>query len=290
MKGAMFKNLLEKLKLNGRTKNKSVIAGELQSILNAGEEDGLIDEQSGEMIKGILGFRDTVAREVMVPRTEIIAVSIGADVEEIIETTLKHGHTRLPVYETTIDNIVGILNVKDLLQFWFKKVSERDVRSILRKAYFIPEAKNILHLLHELREKKSHLAIVIDEYGGTAGLVTMEDLIEEIVGEINDEHDQEEEDFHKLPGGEVIVDARTEVEEFEEYFGVSVPEGKFETVGGLIFHLIKRIPVAGEIIGFKNLELVIEEADPKTIKKVLVRLPGGGSDTPNQADSEGKEP
>ncbi|MBN1828051.1 MAG: HlyC/CorC family transporter [Deltaproteobacteria bacterium] len=286
----MFKNLLEKLKLNGRTKNKSVIAGELQSILNAGEEDGLIDEQSGEMIKGILGFRDTVAREVMVPRTEIIAVSIGADVEEIIETTLKHGHTRLPVYETTIDNIVGILNVKDLLQFWFKKVSERDVRSILRKAYFIPEAKNILHLLHELREKKSHLAIVIDEYGGTAGLVTMEDLIEEIVGEINDEHDQEEEDFHKLPGGEVIVDARTEVEEFEEYFGVSVPEGKFETVGGLIFHLIKRIPVAGEIIGFKNLELVIEEADPKTIKKVLVRLPGGGSDTPNQADSEGKEP
>jgi len=236
-----------------------------------GEEDGLIDRQSGEMIQSILELRETVAREVMVPRTEIIAVSDGATVEDILALILKHGHTRMPYYNNNIDNIVGILNVKDLLRFWSKSFQREDITSILRKTYYIPETKNIHLLLHELKEKKSHMAIVIDEYGGTSGLVTLEDLIEEIVGEIHDEHDVDENPFTKLPGGDVLVDSRVDIEEFEEYFAVEVPDGQFETLGGFIFYLIKKIPVPGESLTYGDLMMTIEAADERSIKKVRIQ-------------------
>ena len=242
----------------------------MQSIIDAGEKDGLIDKQSGEMIQSILELRETVAREVMVPRTEIVAVSDNSTIDDILTLTLKHGHTRIPFYNENIDNIVGILNVKDLLRFWSKPFQERDIISILRKTYYIPETKNIHLLLHELKEKKSHMAVVIDEYGGTSGLVTLEDLIEEIVGEIHDEHDIEENPFTKLPEGDVLVDSRVEIEEFEEYFGIKVPEGQFETFGGFIFYLIKKIPVVGETLAYENLKFTIEDADERSIKKVRV--------------------
>lgn len=246
----------------------------MQSIIDAGEKDGLIDRQSGEMIQSILELRETVAREVMVPRTEIVAVSDNSTIDDILALTLKHGHTRIPFYNENIDNIVGILNVKDLLRFWSKLFQERDIISILRKTYYIPETKNIHLLLHELKEKKSHMAIVIDEYGGTSGLVTLEDLIEEIVGEIHDEHDIEENPFTKLPGGEVLVDSRVEIEEFEEYFGIEVPKGQFETLGGFIFYLIKKIPVVGETLTYENLKFTIEAADERSIKKVRIEQTG----------------
>lgn len=246
----------------------------IQSIVNAGEEDGLIDRQSGEMIQSILELRETVAREVMVPRTEIVAVNDSSTIDDILALILKHGHTRMPFYNENIDNIEGILNVKDLLRFWSKPFQKGDIISILRKTYYIPETKNIHLLLHELKEKKSHMAIVIDEYGGTSGLVTLEDLIEEIVGEIHDEHDIDENPFTKLPEGDVLVDSRVEIEEFEEYFGIKVPEGQFETLGGFIFYLIKKIPVAGETITFENLEITIEAADERSIKKVRIKRTG----------------
>lgn len=246
----------------------------IQSIVNAGEEDGLIDRQSGEMIQSILELRETVTREVMVPRTEIVAVNDNSTIEDILALILKYGHTRMPFYNENIDNIVGILNVKDLLRFWSEPFQKGDIISILRKTYYIPETKNIHLLLHELKEKKSHMAIVIDEYGGTSGLVTLEDLIEEIVGEIHDEHDIDENPFTKLPGGEVLVDSRVEIEEFEEYFGLKVPEGQFETLGGFIFYLIKKIPVVGEAITCENLKITIEAADERSIKKVRIKRTG----------------
>ncbi len=239
----------------------------IQSIIDVGEEDGLIDPQSGEMIQSILELRETVAREVMVPRTEIVAVSDESTIEDILALILKHGHTRMPFYQDNIDNIVGILNVKDLLRFWSKPFQKEDITSILRKTYYIPETKNIHLLLHELREKKSHMAIVIDEYGGTSGLVTLEDLIEEIVGEIHDEHDVDENPFTKLTGGDVLADSRVDIEEFEEYFGITVPDGQFETLGGFIFYLIKKIPVPGETLTFGDLTITIEAADERSIKK-----------------------
>jgi len=227
------------------------------------------------MIQSILDLRETIVREIVVPRTEIIAVGIDASIQEILDLILMHGHTRMPVYDGSVDNIIGILNVKDLLRFWGKPTDACDLSTIIRKAYYIPETKNTHLLLHELKERKSHMAIVIDEYGGTTGLVTIEDLIEEIVGEIHDEHDVEENAFTVLSETDVLVDARVEIEEFEEYFSVTLPEGKFETLGGFIFYIIRKIPVAGEVIIYEEFELTIESADERSIKKVRVRRPGG---------------
>jgi CBS domain containing-hemolysin-like protein len=223
------------------------------------------------MIQSILEFRDTVVREVMIPRTEMISIRSDATIEEILELTIKHGHTRIPVYAENIDTIVGILNVKDLLQFWSKPISEKDILSNLRKPYYIPETKNTHHLLHELKQKKYHIAIVIDEYGGTSGLVTLEDLIEEIVGEIHDEHDTKKGDIVELTDGYTLIDGRVEIEVIEDYLDIKFEEGKFETLGGFILNVIKKIPVTGEIIHVDNLEMIIESADERSIKKVKLK-------------------
>jgi CBS domain containing-hemolysin-like protein len=252
-------------------KDQSKLEKELQSIIDAGEESGLIDTQSGEMIQSIFAFRETLVSEVMIPRTEIVAIPSDATIEEIIELIAKNGHTRMPVYSGSVDNIIGILNVKDLLKFWSKTVSENDVILSLRKPYYIPETKNTLLLLHELKQKKGHMAIVIDEYGGTSGLVTLEDLIEEIVGEIDDEHDRQEGGIIELADGYALIDGRMEIEKIEEYFDVKLPEGNFETLGGLILFTIRKIPVPGEIVQVEPLEMVIESADERSIKKVRVK-------------------
>jgi magnesium and cobalt transporter len=157
---------------------------------------------------------------------------------------------------------------------------ENDILMNLRKPYYIPETKNTHLLLHELKQKKYHMAIVIDEYGGTSGLVTLEDIIEEIVGEIHDEHDKKEGMILELPDGYFLVDGRIEIEEIEDYFGIKISEGKYETLGGLILHLIRRIPVTGEVILFDGIEMIVEAADERTIKKVKIRKVDTISNTP----------
>jgi magnesium and cobalt transporter len=223
------------------------------------------------MIQSILEFRDTLVREVMIPRTEMVAVPSDAPMEEIIDLITRYGHTRMPVYSESIDNIVGILNVKDLLKFWSKPVLEKDILSILRKPYYIPETKNTHLLLHELKQRKYHMAVVIDEYGGTSGLVTLEDLVEEIVGEIHDEHDEGEGNIDELPDGDILADGRTEIEKIEDHFGVTFPEGEYETLGGMILHAIGKIPVNGEKIEIEPFEMIIESADERSIIKVRMR-------------------
>jgi magnesium and cobalt transporter len=244
---------------------------ELQSIIASGEEEGLLDPQSGEMIQSILDFRETLVREIMIPRTEIVAFSTTASIGEILALLQKHGHTRMPVYKGSIDNIVGIINVKDLHKFWSRNVTEADVLSILRKPYYIPETKNTHQLLHELKQNKYHLAIVIDEYGGTSGLLTLEDLIEEIVGEIHDEHDQNGDELIELADGSVLANARLEIEVLEAHYGLAFDDGEYETLGGLILHVLKRIPIPGEIVRIGPLEMKIEAADERSIKKVRIR-------------------
>ena len=267
----MGRSLLSLMKKLFKERDASRLEDEIQAIIDAGEEEGLIDPQSGEMIQSILEFRDTVVREVMIPRTEIVAISAGAKIEEIMELICRHGHTRMPVYRENIDHIIGVVNVKDLLKFWSKPVTEKDFLSILRKPYYIPETKNISQLLHELKQKKYHMAIVIDEYGGTSGLVTLEDLLEEIVGEIHDEHDTEELGIVDQPDGYTMVDGRVEIEQLEEHFGVIFGEGKYETLGGLILNSIKRIPATGETVNVDDFEMIITAADERTIKKVRMR-------------------
>lgn len=267
----MGKSLLTLLKKVFKERDASRLEDEIQAIIDAGEEEGLIDPQSGEMIQSILEFRDTIAREVMIPRTEIVAISAGAKIEDIMEVICRHGHTRMPVYRENIDHVIGVVNVKDLLNFWSKPVTEKEFLSILRKPYYIPETKNISQLLHEFKQKKYHLAIVIDEYGGTSGLVTLEDLIEEIVGEIHDEHDTEELGIVDQPDGYTLVDGRVEIEQLEEHFGVTFGEGKYETLGGLILNAIRMIPATGETVTVDDFEMVIAAADERTIKKVRMR-------------------
>jgi len=269
------KTITSKLKEIFSGKDPSHLEKEIQSIIDAGEENGLIDPQSGEMIQSILEFRDTIVREVMIPRTEMVAIQSDTPIDEINALITRYGHTRMPVYSGNIDNIVGILNVKDLLKFWSKPVSESDIIAILRKPYYIPETKNTHLLLHELKQRKYHMAVVIDEYGGTSGLVTLEDLIEEIVGEIHDEHDAGKGGIVELADGYILVDGRTEIERIEDYFGVSFPEGEYETLGGLILHEIRKIPVTGEKIQIDNFEMMIESADERSIKKVKMKRLSG---------------
>ena len=243
---------------------------EIKQLIDVGEEEGLLSEDEGEMIQSILSFRDTLAREIMVPRPDAVIISIDTPIEELHQLVIQEGHSRFPVYDGSVDNIIGILHVKDLLTFWGEK--QLDLKDILRTPYFIPETKKISHLLKELRDKKSHMAIVIDEYGGTAGLVTIEDIIEEIVGEIRDEHDSDETLIVAIDEGELLVDARLEIEKLVEHFHLEVPKGNFESVGGFIISLLGRVPQPNETITHAPLEMTIESADERKIRKVRVRM------------------
>ena len=225
------------------------------------------------MIENILEFTHILVREIMIPRTEIVAVSTEATIDEIINEVIASRHTRIPVYRGTIDNIIGILNVKDMLKFWSKQITKEDLLACLSTPYYIPETKNTHLLFYELKENKKHIAIVIDEYGGTAGLVTLEDLLEEIVGELRDEHETNNaaDGIFQLPDGSIIFDGRMEIENIEEHLNISLKKGRYETLSGLILNSTKRIPLSGEKFQIEGLEITIENADERSIKKVKIK-------------------
>lgn len=245
---------------------------EIQSILDVGEERGLISRQEGELIESIFEFKDTLVREIMVPRLEIVGVERLTPLEQIIALVLECGHSRLPVFEGDLDHILGLLLAKDLLVFWQSPEEARDLSRVLRPAYFVPESKKISLLLKDLVERKTQIAIVIDEYGGTAGLITLEDILEEIVGEIYDEYDRLEPRLISQEDGSVLVDARLDVEELLDHFGLPRPAGKFESVGGLLIHLLGRVPQVNDQVTVANLELTVVAADERRAKQVRGRL------------------
>lgn len=249
------------------------IKNKIDTVLDGAQKNGLVDASSREMIENILEFTHTLVREIMIPRTDIIAVSTEAAIDEIISEVIASGHTRIPVYRDTIDNIMGILNVKDVLKFWPRPITKEDILSCLSTPYYIPETKNTHLLFYELKENKKHMAIVIDEYGGTAGLVTLEDMLEEIVGEIRDEHEVNVADdgVLKSPDGSLIFDGRMEIEKIEEHLDIELKKGRYETLGGLILDSIKRIPLSGEKFQIEGMEVVIEHADERSIKKVKIK-------------------
>ncbi|AEB09418.1 hemolysin family protein [Desulfobacca acetoxidans] len=247
------------------------IEKEIQSILEAGEERGFITRQEGEMIESIFEFKDTLAREIMVPRVDITCISQDDPIHQIIAVILKRGHSRLPVYQNNIDNIKGILLAKDLLVFWNKPESDIELTTVLRPAFFIPEAKKIIDLFRDFVEKKIQIAIVIDEYGGTSGLITIEDILEEIVGEIYDEYDTQEPRLLPQDDQSVIVDARLDIEHLTEHFGVEVPEGEFESVGGLMIHHLGKVPQVNDTVVTQDLEFTAIAADERRVKKIRVR-------------------
>jgi len=253
--------------LSGR---KKITEEEIQEIITAGEEEGLINPEENAMIRSILHLRDTVVREIMVPRTDMACVDAADTIHDARVKIIASGHSRLPVFEGTLDNIIGLAYAKDLLKYWGMDDTSVDLRKILRSPYYIPETKNLEELLQEFKRKRVHMAIVIDEYGGTSGLVTIEDLLEQIVGDIQDEYDLEEEWLLQQPDGSIIVDARLPVEELTDHLGIEVEREMFDTVGGFIFHLTGRIPRAGEEIDADDIHMTVLDADERKIRRVRI--------------------
>jgi magnesium and cobalt transporter len=271
-RAGIFKRLRERWLTRRTIKEPEDLEREIQTIIDVGEERGLISRQEGELIESIFEFKDTLVREVMVPRLEMVGVEINTPLNEIVPLVLEKGHSRYPVFEGDIDHIKGILLAKDLLAFWQAPATTWDISRLLRSPYFIPESKKISDLLRDFVERKAPIAIVIDEYGGTAGLITLEDILEEIVGEIYDEYDRMEPRLSPREDGSVLVDARLDVEELMDYFGLPRPEGKFKSVGGLLIDQLGRVPQLNDRVVVENLELTVVEADERRAKQVLARM------------------
>jgi len=247
---------------------KRITEVEFHELMEASEEEGLINEDESEMIRAIFSLGETVVREIMVPRTDMASISVSATTDELIATIIECGHSRIPVFDGTVDNIIGILYAKDLLKLWGDNSPKLDIRKIARQPFYIPESKNLEELLQEFKKRRVHIAIVIDEYGGTSGLITIEDLLEQIVGDIQDEYDTEEELTQLQQDGSVIIDARFPIEEFEQLFEIEVERDKFDTVGGLIFSLLGRIPRTGDEVSTSGIQLTVLSAGERRIGKL----------------------
>jgi len=245
-------------------------AEELLSLAEMKNGSGTMDAEEREMIRGIMALEETTTREIMVPRTDIVAVPSDASFDEVARMIVEQGHSRIPVFENTIDNIIGVVHAREVLGYLTNGGRRPDVKSMARPAYFVPESKRVDELLAEMRRNKLSIAIVVDEYGGTAGLVTVEDLLEEIVGEIADEFDREEESIHRISDHEAILDARVSIDELEELFGVKVEEGDFDSVGGFILSHLGKMPTAGEEVRVDGLVVRILAVSGRRIKRVRV--------------------
>jgi magnesium and cobalt exporter, CNNM family len=269
------------------TEEAQITAEELRLIVERGGEQGVLEAEEEQMINAVIELGDRRVHEVMIPRIDIAAMPVTATFDEAIATFVEEGHSRVPVYEETVDEIVGILYAKDLLPFLREAAGPRpELRTLLRAPVYIPESMTIDDLLHEFQRRKVHIAIVLDEYGGTAGLVTIEDLLEEIVGEIQDEYDTEEPMVVRLSDDEARVDGRASVDELSELFDTNIEfedEDEYDTVGGLIYHRIGGIPSPGDRIELDGLTLTVESTDGRRVGKVLVvRTPDGAEPEPDE--------
>jgi putative hemolysin len=251
-----------------------ITAEELRLIVERGGEQGVLEAEEEQMINSIIELGERRLHEVMVPRIAIVALPAAATLEEAIDKVVDEGHSRIPVYEETIDEVVGILYAKDLLPILKSGSGPRPaIRALLRPPVFVPESMTIDDLLHEFQRRKVHIAIVLDEYGGTAGLLTIEDLLEEIVGEIQDEYDTEEPMVVRLSDDEARVDGRADVDDLAELFDLNLEledADEYDTVGGLVYHRIGGVPSPGDQIDVNGLTLTVETTDGRRVGKVLV--------------------
>jgi CBS domain containing-hemolysin-like protein len=243
---------------------------ELLAMADVAEEADVIETEERALIHSIIEFGDTVVREVMVPRPDILAAETNDRSSEVIEVAMRAGYSRIPVYEGNIDNVVGVVFVKDLMRADLDDEDQGPVRSLMREAHFVPETKRVAELMREMQDQKFHMAIVIDEYGGTAGLVTLEDLIEELVGEIVDEYDVEDPPIEPLANGEYRVNARMPIDEVNEFLHAELPDGDWDTIGGLVFSLLGHVPTEGESVEADGHRLVAEKIQGRRIGRVRI--------------------
>jgi putative hemolysin len=261
---------------------------DVRLLLEMSEREGVLEEEERVMIDSIIEFRDTIAKEVMVPRTDMVRLEVTASLEESLKLVVRAGHSRIPIFEEKIDNIIGILYAKDLLAVWHKELEKAgaitasngmppdmgksfNLRKLLRPATFVPETKKVSELLREFQQHRFHMAVVVDEYGGTSGLVTIEDIVEEIVGEIQDEYDREGDLYRKTDDKTWEVDARMNLSDLREELEVDLPEGgDFDTLSGLISSIAGRVPLVGEAVIHKNWKMTVLSGDERHVEWVRI--------------------
>ena len=245
---------------------------ELRTWLEKEQPEGGLEKPERKMIYSIFQFGDTLCREIMVPRIDVNALDVNVSAEESIQQIIKYGHSRLPVYEENIDNVIGVLYAKDLLRIRVDNGASAAIRELLRPAYFVPEAKKVDELLREMQDNGMHMAIVVDEYGGMAGLVTLEDIMEEIVGEIRDEYDQSEEDlYQQISPDEFLIQGRMDLDDVNELLGTHYSKDVADTLGGFIYGEMGRVPVGGEQVTVEGWTLAVEQISGRRIRKVRAR-------------------
>ena len=242
--------------------------GGLRLLLDSNDQEAIIEEDEKEMIASIFEFGETLVREVMVPRIDMVAVPMTATLIDALDVIVRAGHSRIPVYKDSIDNIAGILYAKDLLPYLREGRMDVPIAKILRSAYFIPESKKVDELLQELQLRRVHMAIVVDEYGGTAGLATIEDLLEEIVGEIQDEYDAEEPTIEAVDEDEYLFDARVALDEVNKLLDVDLPAEGTDSLGGFIYSQLGRVPVVTDVITYGGLRIEVLSVAGRRIKQV----------------------
>jgi CBS domain containing-hemolysin-like protein len=243
---------------------------ELLALADEAAQQSVIEREERTLIHSIIDFGDTVVREVMVPRPDMVVVESTAKVADVIEIAIAAGFSRIPVYGQGIDDIIGIVFIKDLVRAEREGQEDEFVSGLMREAHFVPETKKVSELMREMQREKFHMSIVVDEYGGTAGLVTLEDLIEELVGEIEDEYVVQESSFEKLANGDVRVTARMSIDEVNELLGAELPEGDWDTVGGLVFSLLGHVPTEGETARLNGFQLTAERVQGRRIGRVRI--------------------
>lgn len=243
---------------------------ELKEIISSAEEEGTITEDEELMISRIMKIGDTPVDRAMVPRVDMACVDAAARMEDVIRKSIERGYWRIPVYHKSLDEIVGVIHVRELLRLW---KNEEDLRAaeFARLPYFIPRSKTVLSAIRDFQKQSISIAMVIDEYGGIAGLVTMEDLIEEIVGEIEDEIDKKEKPYRLMEDGSLLINARMELTDFNEIFVSELSAQDVHTIGGFIFTRLGRMPRKGEVVGLEGLEIRVAEATRQKIQRLRVR-------------------
>lgn len=247
-----------------------VTSEEIQTLVRIGEEQGVLEEDERDMIHSIFEFGDTIVREVMVPRIDMVSIEADEPVEAVLEVIRSQGHSRVPVYDDTVDHIVGLVHVKDLLSGFRQGTLSGRVRDYARRAHFVPETKRLDELFREMRRRKIHMAIAVDEYGGTAGLVTIEDVLEEIVGPIQDEYDAEEPLIHILNDRVAMVDGSVNLDEVNTTLRIALPTDQVDTMGGFVTSLLGHVPVQGDRTSHDGLEFVVERVDGHRITHVKI--------------------
>jgi CBS domain containing-hemolysin-like protein len=251
-----------------------VTQGDVQLMMRMGEADGTLEEGEREMITSIFEFGETIVREIMVPRIDIAGIPLSARIMDVVDNVMSEGHSRIPVYRDSVDHIVGVVYVKDLFRYLREGRTDVTAGEVMRRAYYVPETKKVADLFKEMRQKKVHLAIVVDEYGGTAGLVTIEDVLEEIVGEIQDEYDVEEtEPLVMLDEWTALVDGRMNLKEVNDRLAIALPAGDVDSLGGFVYSRLGHVPAQGEEIVVDDIRIRVEALEGQRIALVRVTKP-----------------